>query len=350
VIATTEKPNVFGEYVIYGLSISLFTRKLEAAFRFYGAPFRMEGRDETMGKRAGTHEIPVLRTPEDWAIADTTPLMGMMDARFPSRRMFPLGAPGVLVHIVEDVLDEWFNRVMVHYRWHYDDNIRHSISELSGQEVSLEEAKENPIAKWGLRACRAVGTDGEGQRRAAEKEYLDMLAALERQLDSTPYALGDRPTAVDAMLLGGLRAHTNNQPIPDLSVFPRVLAWEAEEADRWDGSGSIAPPPDVTPFAAHMLERARDQYAPWVLGHRRALIEGNKAFTIEAYGEEVSYLARQYPELARQLVIGRIQNQLDQTERDQVLRWIESCGLSECFAPGSEASIEFQAKPTPDGW
>ena len=30
------------EYVIYGAPISLFTRKLEAAFRFYGAPFRME--------------------------------------------------------------------------------------------------------------------------------------------------------------------------------------------------------------------------------------------------------------------------------------------------------------------
>ena len=32
------------EYVVYGAPISLFTRKLEAAMRFYDAPFRMESK------------------------------------------------------------------------------------------------------------------------------------------------------------------------------------------------------------------------------------------------------------------------------------------------------------------
>ena len=38
-----------GEYVIYGGSISLFTRKLEAAMRFYRAPHRMETKTEEAG-------------------------------------------------------------------------------------------------------------------------------------------------------------------------------------------------------------------------------------------------------------------------------------------------------------
>ena len=43
------------EYVIHGAPFSLFTRKLEAAFRFYDLPFRLEntaiGGDETRNGR-----------------------------------------------------------------------------------------------------------------------------------------------------------------------------------------------------------------------------------------------------------------------------------------------------------
>ena len=67
------------EYVIHGAPISLFTRKLEAAFDFYGASYRSERKGTRGGgdleARAGTHQIPVLTTPENWALADTTPII-----------------------------------------------------------------------------------------------------------------------------------------------------------------------------------------------------------------------------------------------------------------------------------
>lgn len=321
------------EYVIHGPPISLFTRKLEAAFQLYQAPFRREMPDAEVGKRAGTHQVPVLLTPGNWAVADTTPILQVLDALYPNRRLFPLGAAGVLAHVIEEVLDEWYARVMVHYRWHYAENTRHVVSAILGKELTLEEAQASPIAQWGPRACRATGTESEHQQREVEREYLEMIAVLEEQLGTTPYALGDRPTAADAMLLGGLRAHTNNDPIPDLSAYPRVLAWDAENAVRWDGGGRIAGPPQVTPFAAHVLERARDQYVPFVLGNRRALADGKKAFSVETYGEEVSYLTRPYPEQSRRLVVARIQHQLDDAERAEVLSWLDACGLAECFRP-----------------
>ncbi len=76
------------EYVVYGGGISLFTRKLEAAMRFYGASFRIEARAPENAEevdRARTHQVPVLRTPENWMIADTTPLLGLLDGRFPRK-------------------------------------------------------------------------------------------------------------------------------------------------------------------------------------------------------------------------------------------------------------------------
>jgi glutathione S-transferase len=325
------------DYRVYGGPISLFTRKLESALRFYGAPHSLV-RKEVLGEdevaaRAGTRQIPVLETPEGWMIADTTPLLDLLDGRFPARRLFPEGPLGVMVHVIEEILDEWLARTMVHYRWHYPENTRHVVAILLGRDVTIEEAREHPLAQWGPRACRATGTESSHQQSEVEREYLAMLDALETQLAQTPYALGDRPTAVDCILLGGLRAHTNADPLPDLSAFPRVLAWDAERADAWNGGGEWDSFPSGNPFADHVLTLGAECYSAFVLGNARALEAGEKAFVISTYGEEVSYLTRPYPERSRKMVQTRIRDRLDAAERKQVVDWLESRGLAECFAP-----------------
>jgi glutathione S-transferase len=328
---------VHDQYVIHGAPFSLFTRKLEAALRFYGAPFRNEtkaiGGEDEAGRRAGTHQVPVLQTPENWMVADTTPLLDLLDARYPARRLFPEGPLGVLVHIVEEVLDEWVARVMVHYRWHHAENTRHIVSRVLGRDVSLEEAQAFPLAQWGPRACRATGTETEHQQEAAEAEYTGLLSALEEQLGRTRYALGDRPCAADTILLGGLRAHTNADPVPDLGAFPRCTSWDERDADPWQGDGRLAPFPESTPFAAHVLKLARDQYAPFVLANAEALTASQKAFTIETHGAPASYLARPYPEQSRRMLQERIRHRLAPAERRQVLTWLEASGLAAAFAP-----------------
>lgn len=324
-------------YVVYGAPFSLFTRKLEAALRFYGLPFRSEPAgirgDGEAQTRAATHQIPVLQTPENWMIADTTPILELLDARVPARRLFPAGPLGVLVHVVEEVLDEWFARTMVHFRWHYAENTRHIISGFLGRELSLEEAQQHPVAQWGPRACRATGTESESQQRFVETEYLGLLEALDQQLGGTRYVLGDRPTAADAILLGGLRAHTNADPYPDLSGTPRVTAWDEKNADPWDGEGALARFPESTAVARQVLAIGRDQYRPFVLGNAAALAAGKKAFEAETYGERVSYLARPYPEQSRRMVQRRIALQLDAGARAQVAAWLEEHGLADVFMP-----------------
>ena len=324
-----------GTYQLHGTSFSLFTRKLEAALLFYGAPFEnVQKQPQNAGEveaRSGTHQVPVLRTPENWMIADTTPIIDLLDARYPQRRLVPEGALGVLVHVLEEILDEWFARVMVHYRWHHAENTRHVVAEVLGREVTLEEAQAFPLAQWGPRACRATGTESPHQQKMAEVEYTGLLDALERQLGETRYALGDRPTSLDAILLGGLRAHTNNDPYPDLSAYPRVVGWD-RAAEPWDGSGELAPFPESTPLARHLLGVGRECYAPFVLANAAALAEGRKAFVIETYGERTSYLAREYPERSRAMIQERITQRLSDVDRAAVLSWLDRHGLT-CFAP-----------------
>lgn len=321
-------------YILYGSELSYFTRKLEAALRFYGADFELRRKTPDTAaeieQRSGTHQVPVLHTPENWMIADTTPLLHLLDGRFPQRRLFPPGPLGVLVHIVEEYFDEWIARTMVHYRWHYAE---------SAEFASLRMAAGNAeaaarVRAWGPRACRATGTESEHQQREAEAEYVRILEALEAQLAATPYLLGDRPTAVDCIVLGGLRAHTFMDPDPKrvTAGYKRVVAWCESGADRWNGTGELAPFPDSTPFARFVLAEMVPTYRPYVLGNRDAQAAGAKAFQVRTYGEDVSYLSRPYPEQSRRMIVDKIRHQLMASERAEVETWLAAVGLGDTFA------------------
>ena len=332
--ASNAKVSVMTQpYTIYGGELSYFTRKLEAAMIFYGADFSIQSKSPDnaaeIEQRSGTHQVPVLLTPENWMVADTTPLLMMLDGRFPDRRMFPPGKLGVLTHIVEEYFDEWIARTMVHYRWHYP---------ASAEFASLRMARGNAeaaarVRAWGPRACRATGTDSEHQQRQAEAEYVRILEALEQQLMETPYALGTRPTAVDCIVLGGLRAHTHMDPDPKrvTSGYPRVVAWCERAADTWDGNGELSRFEEPTSFARFVLEEMVGTYQPYVLGNKAAREAGAKAFHVKTYGEEVSYLSRPYPERSRQMVVDRIAQSLPEDERLEVKVWLQETGLSASF-------------------
>ena len=323
---------IASNYILYGGELSYFTRKLESALRFYDAPFEFRNKAENdpqdIEHRSGTHQVPVLQTPENWMIGDTTPLMHLLDERFPHRRLFPEGALGVAVQVLEEYFDEWIARTMVHYRWHYEESAVYA-----SQIMSLGNAEAAArVRNWGPRACRATGTESDAQQRACEAEYVRILEAMEAQLGRTPYMLGGRPTAVDCILLGGLLAHTYNDPDPKrvTANYPRVVDW-CESAFDWDGSGELAPFPELTPFASFVLEEMRGTYQPYVLGNRAAQAAGAKAFHAPIYGEDVSYLSRPYPEQSRRMITHRIQHGLALPEREVVQTWLGAAAL-DCFS------------------
>jgi glutathione S-transferase len=314
-------------YTIYGNRLSLFSRKLEAAFRFYDAPFAFRAKEledvAAIERRAGTHQMPVLLTPENWMLGDTTPIIDTADGRFPLRRLFPDGPLGVLVHLIEEHLDEWVSRVMVHYRWHFQECAAVAAPIIAGPDPKAQ----RQLIGWGPRACRATGTETPGQQRAAEAEYVAMLAAAEAQLGETRYLLGDRPSAVDCAVLGGLLAHTWHDPVPRRIVagYPRIVHWVEERAWIWDGIGALAPFPDSTPFARHLLADMASTWGRFAAANHRALRDGDKVFAIDACGQETRFLSRPYPERSRLMIAERIARRL--TAADQATVWVFLCGL-----------------------
>lgn len=317
------------DYTIYGGELSYFTRKLEAAMVFYGADYERQRRcDPQIEARAGTHQIPVLHTPEDWMVSDTTPLLRMLDARFPERAMFPAGELGILVHVLEEYFDEWLARTMVHYRWHYPESASFASKRMAHGDTEIEER----VLNWGPRSCRATGTESAQQQQAAEDEYLRILEAAEMQLKESRFLLGDRPTAVDCVVLGGLRAHTNMDPVPRrvVATHPTVVEWAETRADDWKGDGELVAFPESTAFARLILGEMATTYKPYVLGNREAQVAGAKAFHAEIYSENVSYLSRPYPEQSRRMVAAHIA-ELGADERKFVGDWLKEYDLDDVF-------------------
>ncbi len=214
------------QYVVYGWQRSYFTHKLTAALHFYGATWKY--RDKTAANerelrwRSGTHQISVLHTPENWMIADTTPLLHLLDARYPERRLFPGGVAGIKVQILEEYFDEWIARTTVQWRWNYPEN--HELLSLDAAHGDAEAAKALVI--WGGKVCRATGVSSAQQQEAAEQEYFRILAAAEAALGSSAFLLGDQPTALDCIVLAGQRTHFLYDPAPKKAIgnrYPRVL-------------------------------------------------------------------------------------------------------------------------------
>jgi glutathione S-transferase len=263
-------------------------------------------------------------------LADTTAIFSVLDGLYPSRRMLPSGVNGLLVHVIEEIFDEWISRVMVHYRWHFSESAAFA-SMLIGNG---DEQIANTIRIWGPKACRATGTELPEHQLAAEKEYKALLAAMELQLTKTPYLVGGTPTAVDCAALGGLYAHILSDPDPAkvAAGYPRVVEWADSHADNEKGlaqfdSKSI----ELTGFAVHVLEIIGPEYKKFVIANREALQRKEKSFTVDTYGTDCSYLTRPYPEQSRQMVNHRIKHQLSAVEKKAALDLFEQFDLMECF-------------------
>jgi glutathione S-transferase len=323
------------QYVVYGWQRSYFTHKLLAALHFYQAPYRFEAKTshnaDEIRFRSGTHQVPVLHTPENWMIADTTPILYMLDARFPARRMFPKGALGIVTQVVEEYFDEWIARTTVHWRWNYPEN--HRLLALDAAQGDNEAAAA--LIVWGGKVCRATGVSSAVQQRAAEAEYIRMLEAARQQLTQTAYLLGDRPSAVDCIVLAGLRAHFLYDPAPNRALrnrFADIVLWTEQNADSWEGTGNWADLPQPTSFVHFVLSEMKDTYARFALGNRDALHNGAKAFVASIYGEDVSYLARPYIEQSRRMIVQRIADELTEEQQRHLRTWLDGYGLNEVFS------------------
>ena len=110
------------EYRIFGNELSPFSVKIRSYFRFKGVPHRWIVRNaDSMSeyqKYAKVPIIPLVVTPGEKALQDSTPIMEVLDDLAPEPSAHPSDPVARFVSILlEEFGDEWGNKWMFHLRW-----------------------------------------------------------------------------------------------------------------------------------------------------------------------------------------------------------------------------------------
>lgn len=78
-------------YKLYGAAISLYTGKARAFLRYKNVPFVEESGSPDIFERIGFRMIPVLHTPDDELIQDTTDIIDYIEEKHDEVSVYPEG-------------------------------------------------------------------------------------------------------------------------------------------------------------------------------------------------------------------------------------------------------------------
>ncbi|MSQ68115.1 MAG: glutathione S-transferase [Gammaproteobacteria bacterium] len=238
-----------GTYRLLGADASYFTAKISAYLRYKRIPHhnvlatRRVFAEEIL-PRVGWPVIPVLLTPSNATLQDTSEMFDYLEARYPTPATLPADAPGqFLSYWLELCCDEWLKLPALHYRWHYDNDF--AVCEFGrNNDPALPLARQRAsgekiaarfrgwVAQLGISAATIP---------AIEAAYHALLAGLDAHFAVSDYLLGAAPTLADFALYGPLHAHLYRDPNAG-----QILKTKAPKTVRWlQRMGD--PPPLATP-------------------------------------------------------------------------------------------------------
>lgn len=232
--------NTTTPYQLIGTEASLYSGKVRGYLRYKKIPYTevlstLDVYRKVIIPRVGKQIIPVLLTPEDECIQDTTCIIDHLETRYPAHAVYPDTPKQKLVSLLlEGYGDEWLVMPAMHYRWGFKrHNLRFVLKEfgqtampkLPGFMHYLVGAV--PALSFGNLYKAYFGVT-KPMEKAIEKSYEGLLYDLNTHFKQHPYLLGDRPCIGDYGLLGPFYAHLYRDPYPG-----RIMKQQAPYVAKW---------------------------------------------------------------------------------------------------------------------
>lgn len=315
-----------GTYKLVGIELSMFTRKLEAQLCYQKIPHQWQFKTAEQGPqweaRAGTRFVPLLETPDGWVINDTIAIGPMLNDRFADTPVLPTTpVQRATSFVLEDFFNHWFPRHALHSRWVDNDNAM-AAGRCFGANMLLDKSIEDSLNdeehtavaemgtfmrdSFGLAACDVQGA-GVDQAEAIEGDFHHVMGLIKTLLEKQPFLLGDRACIADFALVGPIKAHFLQDPLP--------LAWlekndnrdvlEAYVARVYAGevAGAAYLPDDLlAPDLQPLLEAAAGTYQAFARASIQAAQRGEKTFALDVGRGEFTARSMKRLEKARQHV------------------------------------------------
>lgn len=326
-------------YRIWGAEVSPYSVKVRSYFRYKAIPHewipRSAANQAESQKYAKLPLIPIVATPEDEGLQDSTPIIETMEERFPEPSIHP-GDPALrfLSALVEEFGDEWGNKWMFHYRWARE--VDQDSAALRIARTMMPEAGEDqlPEVARGIkgRMVGRTGFVGSNERTAPliEESYREAVGLLDAHLASRAYLFGGRPAFGDFGLWGQIYNCWSDPTAGEIlkQGAPHVVAWVERMLDPKAEGGfeSWAELQDgLEPFLAHQVGRL---FLPWSDANARALADGREEFQVDLGGRSwdqkpQKYHARSLEALRRRYAAVEDRAALDEIlERTGCLHWL----------------------------
>ena len=317
-------------YRIFGSELSPYSVKVRSYFRYKGIPHRWilrnaESQAEYQ-KYAKIQIVPLVVTPSDEAIQDSTPIMERIDAEHPEPSTHPIDPVARFVSaLLEEFGDEWGNKWMFHYRWAREVDQLCSAGRIARGMIpaASDEQHAGMTAQIRERMVNRVWFVGSSEKTAPQIEgsFREALGILEAHLATRPYLFGARPAFGDFGLWGQIyEAWTD--PTPGALIegrAPHVLDWvhrmlwpRAEgEFETWSS---------LEPTLLPLLERhVGGLFMPWTLANAAAINAGREEFSVVLDGKEWTQKPQKYHAKSLQALREKYAAVRDKSALDAVL-------------------------------
>ncbi|MHA7837136.1 MAG: glutathione S-transferase family protein [bacterium] len=292
-------------YRIYGVELSPFSVKVRSYFRYKQVPHRWIVRNaETMAEYQAFARIPIIPlvvTPDEEGIQDSTPIMEKIDAHFPEPSTHPEDPISAFVsRLLEEFGDEWGNKWMFHLRWARPEDQQSAAGRIAatmapaGDEQARLAIREKVIERM-LGRTHFVGSN-EQTAPQIEASFREAIAQLERHLADRPYLFGGRPAFGDFGLWGQIyNAWTDPTGAAWIeSDAPHVLDW-IHRMLRPGVEGGFEAWTSLEPTLSPFLERQVGAlFLPWSAANAAALAAGQESFSVELDGRTFAQQPQKY--------------------------------------------------------
>jgi len=265
-------------FQFYAAEPSYFSAKVRPFFRYKQIPFEEiaptpEAYRE-IRRRTGLAFIPVVVTPEDATLQDTSEILDALERRFPEPPVYPpTPLQRIVAYLLELYADEFMILAAMHYRWSFPESEAKARADFARFTNNPNAAGKFADRMHGTLPFLGVTPATIPAIEAHLRALLDILSAHFRAHD---YLLGSRMSLADLALNGPLYAHLFLDAVPGRllrDTAPAVCAWVARMNHPAPPSGAFLPDDTLAPTLRPLLELVGRDAVPLLLDTVRAVEE-----------------------------------------------------------------------------
>jgi glutathione S-transferase len=278
------------DYKIIGAEESPYSVKVRAYLRYKKLPYQWLSRGEAPDlyqAHARLPLIPLVVTPDEVGLQDSTPIITSIEAEHPEPSILPEDPVSRFIStLLEEFADEWGNKWMFHYRWAREaDQLACSrrLAQLMApeqDEASLSTAAQ-AIRERMVDRVWFVGSSPQTAQQI-EDSFKDTLALLEPHFARFRYLFGGRPALADFGLWGQLyNAHRDPTPRRIMEhQAPQTLAW-LKRMNSPEAVSGFVPFSDLSATLRPLLvDQVAGLFLPWSDANAQAIAAEAASFKV----------------------------------------------------------------------